>query len=115
VVSLGARAVALAAAQRGKPYRWGAAGPYAFDCSGLVQWVYRRLGVNLPRTTYAQAFVLRHVSHAAARPGDLIFVDHYQHVGIYLGLGAMWHAPHTGSTVRISPIWDRNFVVARVR
>ena len=113
--SLATRAVLLAAAQRGKPYRWAAAGPSAFDCSGLVQYVYKRLGVNLPRTTWSQYKALRHVSHAAIRPGDLVFVDKLGHVGIYAGYGFMWHAPHTGSRVKLSLIWDKHYLVARVR
>ncbi len=109
------RAVHLAAAQRGKPYRWGAAGPSSFDCSGLVQYVYKRLGIAIPRTTYSQYARLRHVSHAAIQPGDLVFVDRLSHVGIYAGFGFIWHAPHTGSRVKLSLIWDKRYVVARVR
>jgi peptidoglycan DL-endopeptidase CwlO len=113
--SLETRAVYLAAAQRGKPYRWSAAGPSAFDCSGLVQYVYKRLGVALPRTTYAQYAAAVHVPRSQIRPGDLIFVDRLGHVGIYAGFGFMWHAPHTGDRVRLSLIWDRHYLVARVR
>ncbi len=114
-VSLGTRAVWLAAAQRGKPYRWGAAGPYSFDCSGLVQYVYKHLGVNLPRTTWTQYRALPHVGHSAIQPGDLVFLDNLNHVGIYAGFGFIWHAPHTGTRVKLSLIWDRHYLVARVR
>jgi len=79
-----------------------------------MQWVFGRLGVAIPRTTYSQYARLRHVSHAQVRPGDLIFLDHLGHVGIYAGFGSMWHAPHTGSTVRLSRVWDPNYVAARV-
>jgi cell wall-associated NlpC family hydrolase len=108
-------AVRWAAAQHGKPYRWAAAGPSSFDCSGLVQFVYRRVGVSLPRTTTAQYAASIHISRSQMRPGDLIFVDGLGHVGIYAGFGFMWHAPHTGDHVRLSLIWDRNYRVARVR
>jgi cell wall-associated NlpC family hydrolase len=113
--SVETQAVLLAAAQRGKPYRWGAAGPNSFDCSGLVQYVYKRLGVALPRTTYAQYAAAVHIPRSQLRPGDLIFVDGLGHVGIYAGFGFIWHAPHTGDRVRLSLIWDRHYVVARVR
>jgi peptidoglycan DL-endopeptidase CwlO len=108
-------ALRVAASERGKPYRWGAAGPAAFDCSGLVQYVYRRVGVGLQRTTYAQYAAAIHIPRAQMRPGDLIFVDGLSHVGIYAGFGFIWHAPHTGARVRLSLIWDRNYRVARVR
>jgi cell wall-associated NlpC family hydrolase len=113
--SLQTQAVFLAAAQRGKPYRWAAAGPNAFDCSGLVQYVYKRLGVALPRTTYAQYAAAVHIPRSQMRPGDLIFVDRLGHVGIYAGFGFIWHAPHTGDRVRLSLIWDKHYLVARVR
>ena len=113
-VPLGTRAVRLAAAQKGKPYRWGAAGPSSFDCSGLVQYVYKRLGISIARTTYSQYRTLRHISHAAMQPGDLVFLDRLGHVGIYAGFGYIWHAPHTGTRVRLSLIWDRHYLVARV-
>jgi peptidoglycan DL-endopeptidase CwlO len=112
--ALSLQAIYLAAAQRGKPYVWGAAGPNAFDCSGLMQWVFGRLGVQIPRTTYTQYAALRHVSHAQVQPGDLIFLDRLGHVGIYAGFGSIWHAPHTGSTVTLSRVWDPNYVAARV-
>ncbi len=113
--SVETQAVFLAAAQRGKPYRWAAAGPNAFDCSGLVQYVYKRLGVLLPRTTYAQYAAALHIPRSQMRPGDLIFLDGLGHVGIYAGFGFIWHAPHTGDHVRLSLIWDKHYLVARPR
>jgi cell wall-associated NlpC family hydrolase len=112
--ALGVRAAGLAAAQRGKPYRWGAAGPSRFDCSGLVQFVYKQLGVDIARTTWTQYASLRHVSRAAVRVGDLVFLDNLNHVGIYAGSGLIWNAPHTGSYVKLSKIWDSHYLVARV-
>ncbi len=108
-------ALRMAAAQRGKPYRYGAAGPNSFDCSGLVQYVYRQAGVSVPRTTYLQYAAAIHISRSQMRPGDLIFTGGLGHVGIYAGFGFIWHAPHTGDHVRLSLIWDRNYRVARVR
>ena len=107
-------ALRLAAAQRGKPYRYGAAGPNSFDCSGLVQYAYRQAGVSVPRTTYTQYAAALHIPRSQMRPGDLIFVDGVSHVGIYAGFGFIWHAPHTGARVKLSLIWDRNYRVARL-
>jgi cell wall-associated NlpC family hydrolase len=83
--SLGQRAANLAAAQRGKPYRWGAAGPSRFDCSGLVQYVFKQLGVSVARTTWTQYASLRHVSRASIRVGDLVFLDNLNHVSMPAG------------------------------
>jgi cell wall-associated NlpC family hydrolase len=112
--SLGQEAANLAAAERGKAYKWGAAGPNRFDCSGLVQYVYKQLGVSIPRTTWTQYAGLKHVSRTSIRVGDLVFLDNLNHVGIYAGWGMIWNAPHTGSYVKLSKIWDSHYVVARV-
>lgn len=115
--SLGSRAVQVASQQQGKPYRSGAAGPYAFDCSGLTQYVYGRLGVSLPRTTDAQYAALRHVSNSSKQPGDLVFVrgrGGLSHVGIYAGNGKWWVARHSGTTVTLQSIYTDNVVVGRV-
>ena len=104
---------------RGRPYVWGAAGPHAFDCSGYVQFVFRRaLGRRLPKYTDTQYAVLRHIGRHALRPGDLVFVGHRRHhkshVGIYAGHGMWWDAPHTGSHVRKQPVWGGAHAYARV-
>jgi peptidoglycan DL-endopeptidase CwlO len=116
--SLGARAVRLASQQRGRPFVYGAAGPRAFDCSGLVTYVYGRLGRRLPHNAAAQYRVTRHVSHRSMRLGDLVFVDHVghiSHVGIYAGAGTWWVARHTGTTVTRQRIYTSAVVVGRVR
>lgn len=97
------RAIAFARAQLGKPYRWGATGPNAFDCSGLVQASYRAAGVKLPRTTYQQVLVGHRVTKAQLAPGDLVFPDP-GHVQMYLGGGQIIESPHTGAKVRIMPL-----------
>ena len=71
--SIAQEAVRYAESKIGAPYRWGAAGPDAFDCSGLVQWSYRQVGVTLKRTTYDQATQGKPVSRSQLRPGDLVF------------------------------------------
>src|SRR5262245_53350250 len=85
-VQPGARVVAIALGERGIPYRWGGTSPATgFDCSGLVHWVYARLGVDLPRTSYGQFDVGRRVMRADLQPGDLVFSNGTGHVGIYIG------------------------------
>lgn len=102
--SLGARAAHLSRSFSGIRYVWGGSRPrQGFDCSGLVQWVYGRLGVDLPRVTYQQWHAGRHVRHRAnLRPGDLVFFHHLGHVGIFLGHGWFISAPHSGERVHAS-------------
>lgn len=88
----------------GVPYVWGGTTPSGFDCSGLVQYVYKEAaGINLSRTTYDQVNEGRAVSADQLQPGDLVF-PHEGHVQIYVGNGQIIHAPHTGDVVRIAPI-----------
>ncbi len=103
--SIAARAVAAAMTKLGRPYVWAAAGPNAFDCSGLVQWAYRQVGVSTAHYTGTFWNVYRHVSYNQLQPGDLVFfyADHH-HVGIYIGGGMMINAPHTGDVVKISSV-----------
>lgn len=101
--SLGAKVIAAAAALEGAPYAYGAEGPDAFDCSGLVQYVFGQLGYSLPRTTQDQYDAVQHVSRDDLRVGDLVFLadssGYMYHVGIYAGDGSWWVARHTGTTV----------------
>ncbi len=99
-------AVEVALTQLGVPYTWGGATPArGFDCSGLVQWVYARVGINLPRTSQDQWAALTHLPPGTGlMPGDLVFfgpANGPTHVGIYIGNGLMVDAPHTGAAVRI--------------
>ena len=95
----------VAMAQRGKPYRWGGAGPNSFDCSGLVYSSYRAVGVNLPRTSRAQSTVGVRVDITKVRAGDLIFFySPVSHVGVYLGYGVMVHSSTYGKPVSIVPV-----------
>jgi len=101
-------AVQLAMTQLGTPYVWGGTTPKGgFDCSGLVQWVYGRLGVALPRTTQAQWAALPHLpANAPLTPGTLLYFGPPTgptHMGLYIGNGLMIDAPHTGAVVRIEP------------
>lgn len=111
-------AVDVAAAKRGAPYQWGAEGPWRFDCSGFTQWVFARLGRHLPRTAAEQYRAVRHISRSQGRQGDLVFFHeggHVYHVGIYAGHNRIWHAPHTGASVRLERIWTSQVWFGRVR
>ncbi|MDQ6617720.1 MAG: C40 family peptidase [Actinomycetota bacterium] len=101
-----AAVVQVATAQVGKPYVWGAAGPDSFDCSGLVQWAWGRLGVGTPRVASDQQAWATPVPISQLAPGDLVFFGiPASHVGIYVGGGLMVDAPHSGATVAVVPIW----------
>lgn len=104
--------VLLALQHLGQPYVWGATGPDAFDCSGLVCYVYAQIGVCLPRVTFSQVFCGRAVSTSELATGDLVFFRGNAHVGIYLGGGWFIHAPHTGDVVKVSPLSSRSDVSA---
>jgi cell wall-associated NlpC family hydrolase len=95
-------AVRFALAQRGKPYRWGAAGPNSYDCSGLTMASWARAGVSMPHTAHGQYASFPHVSLSALMPGDLVFYS--GHVAMYVGSGMVVHAPTTGDVVKVVPI-----------
>ena len=93
----------------GKPYVYGAAGPNAFDCSGLTQYVYNKFGVNISRTTYTQVNEGTKVNKDNLRAGDLVFFNtegSISHVGIYIGNGEFIHAPRRGKPVMISSLYE---------
>ncbi|WP_040634116.1 C40 family peptidase [Mobilicoccus pelagius] len=104
--SQGVKAVSIASTKRGTPYRYGATGPRAFDCSGFTGWTYKRMGKNIPRTADAQYRASIKISRGQARPGDLVFYGggRKHHVGIYAGNGRMWHAPRTGDVVKLAKV-----------
>ena len=111
--SRAATAVAYAYQKLGSPYVWGATGPNAFDCSGLVQAAYRSAGISLPRTTYAQINAGRRVPRSQLQPGDLVFFySGISHVGIYIGNGRMIHAPNPSAPVRVAPVDEMPFAGA---
>ncbi|MFD7261847.1 NlpC/P60 family protein [Streptomyces sp. NPDC059874] len=99
----GKRAVQFATAQIGKPYVWGAEGPGSYDCSGLTSQAWRAAGKGIPRTSQEQLRLLPKVAVKDMRPGDLIiYFDDASHVGMYIGDGAMVHAPRPGRNVTIA-------------
>ncbi len=103
-------AMGAATAQLGKPYRWGAVGPDAFDCSGLTQTAWRSGGVSLPRTAAAQASAGQQVPLAQLAPGDLLFWSKtgttagVYHTALYLGGGRIIEAAESGVPVRIRAV-----------
>lgn len=112
------RAVAVAKDQIGDPYRYGGTGPGSFDCSGLVQFAWKRAGVKLPRVASSQFARIRNkISWRKLKPGDLMFFSGLGHVGMYVGKGKMIHSPRTGERVRIDKLggWRRSSFVGAVR
>ena len=116
VAGKGAQAVTFAKEHLGVPYKWGGTTPAGFDCSGLVQHTYRRLGVELPRVSRDQARAGRAVASLAdAIPGDLVAFGHpVDHIGIYAGDNKMVVAPHTGAVVRVQEISRPIVAIRRV-
>ena len=99
-------AIAFAKAQLGEPYKWGAAGPDSWDCSGLTMKAYAAAGISLPHYGVAQYQAIKPVSVSKIQRGDLLFwsngsVNSIYHVAMYLGGGQMIQAPRTGRNVEI--------------
>ena len=115
---------------RGVPYRLGGADLDGFDCSGLVQYVFARHGIALPRVVEQQFVVGKDVEPADIRPGDLIFFNTKRppsrrasasrgasHVGIVIADGQFVHAPNSRGVVRVealeSAYWSTRYIGAR--
>lgn len=104
--------VAMAHKFLGTPYVWGATGPSAFDCSGLVQYIYNRNGFNLPRVSMDQARSGHRVALSDLKPGDLVAWDNSSrnagadHIAVFIGNGQIIEAPHPGANVQVSNLYD---------
>ncbi|GGT31124.1 C40 family peptidase [Streptomyces atratus] len=96
----GAAALNAASTQVGKPYGRGGTGPGSFDCSGLTQWAYAQANVSISRVTYTQVNDGVHIGRSALKPGDLVFFNNTEHVGLYAGNNTVLHAPYPGTFVR---------------
>ncbi|MFJ8667432.1 C40 family peptidase [Streptomyces sp. NPDC093600] len=112
------KALRIAAAKKGSPYKYGATGPSRFDCSGLTLYSYKKAGKSLPRTAQQQYNKTRHISASSRQRGDLVFFHsggRVYHVGIYAGGNKIWHSPKTGSWVKLDKIWSSKIYYGRVR
>lgn len=94
--------LAFAYAQLGKAYQYAAAGPNAYDCSGLTMAAWQAAGISLPHNAARQYSSVGHVSRAELAPGDLVFYySDIHHVALYVGDGQVIHAPNSGEYVRV--------------
>jgi cell wall-associated NlpC family hydrolase len=108
-----AKVLTYACAQLGDPYVWAGDGPRNFDCSGLTLMAWKQAGVSLPHNAAMQVGYGKRIGKGQLRPGDLVFFrSPIGHVGIYVGGGAMLHAPQTGDVVKIAPMHWSDFVGA---
>jgi len=107
----------------GQPYRYGGQSPGGFDCSGLVWYSYKKVGVKTPRTSKSLRKKAKKISRNKLQAGDLLFFKGWVrtgHVGIYIGDGRFVHAPSSGKKVKIDRLdkgyWDDHFKSAgRIR
>lgn len=109
-------AIAAAQGQLGVPYRFAAESPgVAFDCSGLTKYAWGQAGVSLPHQSAQQYASTPHVSRDQIQPGDLIFYHSpISHVAIYIGGGALIHAPRTGDVVKVAAVnWGNVIGISR--
>lgn len=107
--SLRVQALNVAKSKNGAPYKWGAAGPSRFDCSGLTSYAFKRVGKKIPRTAQAQYNASHHISKASRTPGDLVFFygsGGVYHVAVYAGGGMIWEAPKPGGHVHRVKLWS---------
>ncbi|HEY7250243.1 MAG TPA: C40 family peptidase [Methylomirabilota bacterium] len=102
-------AARLATQYLGVPYVWAGAGPAGFDCSGLVSYVYARVGVSIPHNAAQQYRQGTPVPRESLQPGDVVFFDRLRHNGIYLGDGRFIHATRPGGVkiARLEDDWFR--------
>lgn len=109
-------AAGIAKSMIGQPYHYGGQSPGGFDCSGLVWYSYKKVGVSTARTSKELRKKTRKISRKNMRPGDLVFFKGWirtGHVGMYLGSGRFIHAPSSGKKVKIDRMdtgyWDKHF------
>jgi peptidoglycan DL-endopeptidase CwlO len=97
--------LSIAASLAGIYYIYGGTTTAGFDCSGYTQYVFAKLGINIPRTAEEQRQAVTAVSNP--QPGDLVFFGSpAYHVGIYAGNGMMWDSPHSGAAIALRAVWS---------
>lgn len=115
----GLKVVGTASLYQGRPYRWGATGPYSFDCSGYTRYVIRKAtGKTIPRTSRMQYAATKRIRKSSIRPGDLVFFHRngrVYHAAIYAGAGRIWHSPYGGRGVQKAKIWTSSWRAGRLR
>ena len=110
---LGGPVVAYAKSQVGKTYVWGAAGPDAFDCSGLTMMAWQQAGVSLPHNSTAQSLTGQRIAKSELQPGDLVFYySPISHVGIYIGNGQIVSALNPSAGINVRGLDDMPFTGA---
>lgn len=117
-IKVGEKAAAIALQQVGVPYRYGGTTTSGFDCSGLVQFSYRRAGKSVPRTTGQLWDTVRTVRHDDLQAGDLLFFNiegKMSHVGMYIGRQQFVHAPSSGRTVTVAKLTSPFYSSALIR
>lgn len=112
-----AKVLREAAKLKGTPYRYGGTTTRGFDCSGYTGYVYKKAGKKLPRTSRQQYSATKHISRAAAKPGDLVFFRNggggVYHVGIYAGSNMLWHSSKPGKPIAKAKIWTSSVAFGR--
>jgi cell wall-associated NlpC family hydrolase len=103
----------IAARYLGVPYKFGGESPAGFDCSGLVEYVYAKVGIRLPHSAAEQGRLGHRVSIADAVPGDVVVMNGGSHVGIYIGNHKMIDAPYPGRKVSVDKIYDDDYYIVR--
>jgi len=112
-VTVGQRAADAALSRVGDPYVYGATGPNAFDCSGLVKWSYAQAGRDLPRTSYEQLDSGAPVALNSLQPGDVVSYYGGSHSGLYVGNGNIVHASTYGEPVKVASLYSMPIAGAR--
>jgi len=112
-LTTGEKAVKAAESKIGSPYSYGAAGPNAFDCSGLVYWSYKQAGKTIPRDSYGQLGGGRAVAYKDAKPGDVLIFNGGGHAGIYIGNGMFVHSSTYGQPVKKAAVKEWSLVGIR--
>ena len=113
VQTAGQIAADAAVSKIGSPYVYGAAGPSAFDCSGLVYWSHQQAGQTIPRDSYGQLGGGTHVDAANIQPGDVVIYNGGGHAGIYVGGGQVVHSSTEGVPVGRMGLNDQSIVDIR--